>query len=124
MNKYKVEFIECKRSGRNRTADHELLNKEVLIRDYLRGKIIFRGTVIQFDDWHTFKIKGKYQDTIIEADKREIELYNPNVVKCTLDEEERLDRALNKLREHSKNWEFLKAQNVKVYLDRVGYKRK
>lgn len=124
MAKYGVEFIECENVGRTRTADHELLNKEVLVRDYRRGKILFRGTVIQFDDWHTFKIKGKYQDTVIEADLRELELYNPNIIKCTLDEEKRLDRALNKLREHSENWEFLKAQNIKVYLDRIGYKRK
>ncbi|MGL4865525.1 MAG: hypothetical protein ACRC4T_20710, partial [Cetobacterium sp.] len=102
----------------------EFLNKEVLVRDYRRGKIIFRGIVTQFDDWYTLKIKGKYQDTIIEANEKRVELYNPNIVKCTLDEEERLDRALNKLREHSKNWEFLKAQNIKVYLDRIGYKRK
>lgn len=124
MAKYGVEFIECEKSERTRTADHEFLNKEVLVRDYRRGKIIFRGIVTQFDDWYTLKIKGKYQDTIIEADKKRVELYNPNIVKCTLDEEERLDRALNKLREHSKNWEFLKAQNIKVYLDRIGYKRK
>ncbi len=124
MAKYGVKFIECEKHERTRTADHELLNKEVLVREYRRGKIIFRGTVIQFDDWHTFKIKGKYQNTIIEADKEKIELYNPNVIKCTLSEEERLDRALIKLKEHSKNWEFLKAQNIKVYLDRIGYKRK
>lgn len=124
MAKYGIEFIECKKYERTRTADHEFLNKEVLVRDYRRGKIIFRGIVIQFDDWYTLKIKGKYQDAIIETDKKRVELYNSNIVKCTLDEEERLDRALNKLREHSKNWEFLKAQNIKVYLDRIGYKRK
>ncbi|WP_297639505.1 hypothetical protein [uncultured Clostridium sp.] len=124
MAKYGVEFIECEKSERTRTADHEFLNKEVLVRDYIRGKIIFRGIVTQFDDWYTLKIKGKYQDTIIEANEKRVELYNPNIIKCTLDKDERIGRALNKLREHSENWEFLKAQNIKVYLDRIGYKRK
>lgn len=124
MSKYGVTFTEKKKEEKTFKGTHELINKEVIVRDWNRGKIIFKGVAVGYDGYYDLKIQSKYQDKYTIADKRRVELLQPNTINSNIDEDERIERAVRQLKKYSSEWDFLKANKVKEYLDRIGYKRK
>lgn len=123
MSKYGVTFTKEKKEEKIFKYTHELINKEVVVRGGDRGKIIFRGLVVGYDGHCDFKIKSKYQDKYIIVNKRRVELITSNISKVKIKDDVRIERAVRCLEKFSDEWEFIKANRVKTYLNRIGYSK-
>lgn len=123
MAKYGVSFTKQKDEEKQFKSEHELIGKEVVVRDWDRGKIVFRGITVGYDGSWKFRVQSKYQDKYMIADHRRVELLTPNMDNASIDDSDRINKAVRQLKKYSSDWEFLKANRIKEYLDRIGYKR-